>query len=362
MSQQTTKNGYIVQADVIRLIAILGVVFIHLVYGIYSRPDFLGGATWWLTNILNAFSRVSIPLFIMLSGYLMIPKSESVKSTLYRTVKRILIPLFFWAGFYLWWMADFHGKPYDVQEILSMLVMSNVYNYYFLIILAGLYLLLPVIRTLVQCASKTVLWYLVAISIGAGMVLYLSPYVFLPDVTLLNSFTIWFPFLGYFLLGYLLKTPPKSMTPWMITFLLAFVCTIGLGYWNVSLRSQGIETFWRSSGVSYFDEYLSPAVIIMSMSLFQILLHSRLLATRASHNKFIVSGLKQVSKAAFAVYLIHGFVIDYLELRQGFAFEYLDTNLLTYFLTKSFLTIALSFVLGSILVRLPIVKWVFGEK
>src|SRR5258708_8317398 len=91
---------YIPSADLIRTIAILGALSIHIVQPVYSRFDFLGGITWWVTDFWNAFSRMSIPLFIMLSGYLLLGRQESVKKGIWRTIHIVSIPLLFCFFFY----------------------------------------------------------------------------------------------------------------------------------------------------------------------------------------------------------------------------------------------------------------------
>jgi len=93
------KPSYVIQADVIRVIAIVAVVIIHTANAVYTRLDFFGGFTWWIAIILDSLSRISIPLFIMLSGYLMLGKNETLEKTFKRINLKILIPLIFWILF-----------------------------------------------------------------------------------------------------------------------------------------------------------------------------------------------------------------------------------------------------------------------
>ena len=91
-----TIKSYNFALDAIRTAGIVGVVLIHTVNSVSERPDFFGGVSWWFAIILNSASRICIPLFIMLSGYLLLSKDEDYKTTLKRIVNRLLIPLVFW--------------------------------------------------------------------------------------------------------------------------------------------------------------------------------------------------------------------------------------------------------------------------
>lgn len=359
---KNNSHPYIPQADVIRILAILGVVAIHLVHPIYSRPDFLGGTTWWLTNLINTFSRTSIPLFIMLSGYLVLPKKESVQKNLDRLFHRLLIPLFFWFGFYVWWDISYLNKPQTLSDVGSMLVMSNIYHLYFLVILAGLYVLLPVFRRIMPTLTDQTARMVIKLFLGLGMLMYFCQYLLAGDQNIVSTFTIWLPYVGYFLLGGYTHLFVKENAKHLSNFLAGFVTTCILGFVNIYLLSQNVTLFWRSSGVSYFDEYLSPNVMLMSISLFLFILNSQYFLQPLFQRKAVVSTLKQLAKASFAVYLIHFVVLNVLDFRFRYAFEFLDKNMMVYFIERSILTVFISFVAAFVLIRIPIIKRVFGEK
>src|SRR5438309_1203479 len=96
-------SSYNIAADIVRVLSVVCVVIIHTANAIYARPDYFGGLSWWIALLLGAFSRIAIPLFVMLSGYLLLQKDETLEKSLIRATKRILIPLVFWTLFYLWW-------------------------------------------------------------------------------------------------------------------------------------------------------------------------------------------------------------------------------------------------------------------
>lgn len=58
----------------LRVFAIFMVVVIHVTAGYVTfadtNPSFYGSTLWWSANILDSFSRWSVPVFVMLSGYM----------------------------------------------------------------------------------------------------------------------------------------------------------------------------------------------------------------------------------------------------------------------------------------------------
>jgi surface polysaccharide O-acyltransferase-like enzyme len=353
---------YNFQADLLRLLAIFAVTIIHLVHPIYSRPDFLGGLSWWVANIANGVSRVSVPLFIMLSGYLLIPKKESFENNLQRLQKRLLLPLFAWFFIFIAWDWYWFHKFHSFDSILKMIASGSMFHLYFLVILSGLYFLLPIIRLIKERVSVEQFWRGTRLLMWIGVVLYLIQYFILRDYSMFNFFTMWLPFLGYFLLGAQLQKPLASRRRLWFLYFCSLAVTIGLGYLNVWLRSMGADVFWRSSGVSYFDEYLSLNVIIMSVSLFQLCMHDPIFEKGLFANKYFQSCISLLSQASFGVFLIHFMVINYVDLRHNLAIEFLDTNILVYMIKRSSFVIIFSFILSLIGLRVPYVQRFFGKQ
>lgn len=356
-----SKKGYIVQADVLRIIAIFGTLAIHYLYPIYSRPDFLGGMAWWVTNILNAVARPSIPIFIMLSGALLIPKEESVTNNLLRTLKRLILPFFIWALIYFAWDIFFLGYHRNSYDLVAMFYTGSVYHLYFLVILAALYFLLPFIRLILKKGSDEISKYLVELAFGVGIMMYLVQYLVIPSHPLFSSYTLWISYLGYFLTGYLLRKPtPKQLTLYRWLFLGSLLITLVLNYFNLFLFSNG-TTLLMKDGISYFDQYLSPNVIVMSVSLYQLVMYSETLKRKITDSRWATFLTKELARATFAVYIIHFIVLNVLD-SYGFSFERFPSNLFVFIFVKGIVLFVASFGIASLLIRIPIIKLSLGER
>ena len=102
MANKMDINQRLYSIDVLRIIAGVAVVAIHVSDPLVNLTTLFGGISWWVANIVNSFARISVPLFIILSGSLLIHRYNTygLVEFIKKRLLRILIPLFFWVGFY----------------------------------------------------------------------------------------------------------------------------------------------------------------------------------------------------------------------------------------------------------------------
>jgi len=98
MSSPTTQKPWL---DYLRIIATLAVICIHATSHYYKNAPDLNTLNWWLTNLLNAASRFAVPIFVMISGALLLGKPSTTKAFYQKRTIRLLPPLLFWSAFYL---------------------------------------------------------------------------------------------------------------------------------------------------------------------------------------------------------------------------------------------------------------------
>ena len=86
--------------DYLRVIAILAVIFIHSSTSFYSRFNQIGPPDWWLANLLNSASRFAVPLFVMISGALLLGRNETIGGFYRKRAIRLLPAIIVWNLFY----------------------------------------------------------------------------------------------------------------------------------------------------------------------------------------------------------------------------------------------------------------------
>lgn len=183
------------------MIALFSVVGIHLLTPIYARPDFFGGKFWWLTFLLNCIFRASVPLFMMLSGYLVLGKPKSIQENARRTWQRIGLPLVVFyviVQAYTALAAYLREEPFEFASIFHNLS-KNTYTYlYFLVVLVFLYLLVPLFRQIFESKEKGLAKYVIIFFFVNAALATLARYTSLRVGDVLHTYTMWIVWTGYF--------------------------------------------------------------------------------------------------------------------------------------------------------------------
>lgn len=355
------KPGYVFSADVIRCVAIFGVIAIHTANAVYTRLDFFGGATWWFAIMLDSFSRISIPLFIMLSGYLILRKDESFKQSLKRIFFRIVIPFIFWVPFYFWLGTGIPSLSRINLSIIPKIFYSNVYHLYFLIIILGLYFVAPKIRFYLHNISSASQYFFMKFLLILGVTLVALQFTFNACASE-NFFTRWIPYTGFFVAGFVLGNNTKRVNNYKlpVIYSLGLVATLGFNYLHYYLLVHNYSFLNPAGCLSHYsDHYLSVNVVIMSLCAFLLLLNhgyenikKSIFASRLIHS---------VAKASFGIYLIQPAVARFLEIQFHLAVDFNSFPIFVIIVSKLFLVFAISYVVTVILSRIPLVKLVFGK-
>ena len=85
--------------DYLRVFAIFFVVMLHASTQNWCSTD-VNSFAWQVFNIYDSLSRWAIPVFVMISGALFIPRKISLSKIFKKYILRLVISLVFWSLFY----------------------------------------------------------------------------------------------------------------------------------------------------------------------------------------------------------------------------------------------------------------------
>ena len=169
MSNQNNISGKnrLFYFDLLRTIACLGVIMIHVCASSVTKE--IGGLDYWAGIFLNALSRACVPLFVMLSGALLLDENYifTREKWLGRILKMLLFFMFWAAGYTL--VFDVagalvkHEEVHVLDAILSML--KGFYHLWFIPMIIGLYLLIPLLRLWVKKQNRQYIEYFLILSL-----------------------------------------------------------------------------------------------------------------------------------------------------------------------------------------------------
>ncbi|MCR4329043.1 MAG: acyltransferase family protein [Candidatus Roizmanbacteria bacterium] len=291
--------------DILRVIAMLGVVFLHTIYSFTVRTDFFLTKAWFVFEPFAVVSRSSLALFFMISGFLVVSKNRTVRENLKVTFQRIGIPLIAFSIlaslFYI----------LKTQQNISLL-MSPEYLFkdillfpnnwlWFLEVLLFLYLLNPLWQGIFgDTSKKTEARYLVFF-----FFLFTCLSVVLKTATqsllFFNTFTTWISFVFCYLYGALVRKnwdirKPKSF--YFLVFLVGLIIEIIGNYFSILSQKNGNLPL----SVNYFTEYLAIAPLFMSIGMFHIFFDVQKIP------RILHSSIQFLAALSYGVYLTHEFI------------------------------------------------------
>lgn len=297
--------------DLIRFIATYVVVQLHVATPwLWREPD-VTNHVWIIALFFDVLGRIGVPIFLMISGALLLRKQESYQVFFSKRLTRVFLPLLFWTIVYEIKIAiDFvnAGGSFSFDAIYPVLknpFEGPVYEHlWFLYMITGMYLVTPFLRKVVRILNKQDRMYLFWLWTFADVVL---PLVYrYTDFRLGISFPIVTAYLGFYVMGYYLSRmqfTKKQIKKSFIVFISVYIFNVFL-VWFDSYRSGKIEPF--------FLAHHTPGIYIQAISAFIFLNYY-------CRNKLLYASQKTLQTCkflgmlTFGIYLLHPLIIEYLE-------------------------------------------------
>lgn len=310
-----TETDRIVFLDYLRFIACFMVVMVHVCEFYYCTDHgviIANETARIVVSLIDGAFRQAVPLFVMASSYLLVPLASDTRTFFRRRFVRVLVPFLIWSLLYALApiiTGNLDGAPWRRIATILYTANDNSGHLWFIYMLIGIYLVMPIISPWLKQVSRRgeeaflVLWFLTTFT---G---YLRPItgslwgeVFWNDFHALYYFS---GYLGYVVLAHYIRTyidwSMKKTAAVAVPLILAgYVLTAGLFYAH-SLESTDyayVEQSW------YFCTF---NVAMMTTGTF-------LLLRRVNYSaKWLYNPVKRVSKLSYGIYLMHIFVLGFMQ-------------------------------------------------
>lgn len=290
-------------ADLLRCAAMTAVVVLHLA-GSQLENAAVGSFAFHVLNVYDSLSHWCVPVFVMLSGmFLLDPDHPLPLSKLFRGhILRIFVALAVWGVVYALVVQALNGglRGLDVLGAVRQVVLGQThFHLWFLYMVIGLYLVTPILRAFVRGAGRAEFhWFFALVFVFAWL---------LPNVLRLRpsqTVSLWINnlnlhlvmgYVGYYVLGYYLRTYPLSRTVRRLLYglgILGAAATVGGTVWLSQQRGMLAQTFYN---------YDNPTIALMSVAVF-------LFFRETAGNRPSLPRRHPISTAArvsFGVYLSH---------------------------------------------------------
>lgn len=278
----------------------------------------------------GALLRPCVPLFVMLTGALLLPVKEKSTSLFYKKrILRVLWPFLIWSALYnlfpwVTGLLGFHPSimldffPYSGEEAMKQSFSVSLgyiagiplnfsviaVHAWYIYLLIGLYLYLPIFSDWVEKASRKAQRYFLLAWAITTLIPYYHYYVnpYLWGECSWNSFGMLYYFAGfngYLLLGHYLRN-----TEWSVTRTIAISLPLFfIGYAVTFLGFRHITSLpnYSPEDLEMFFLYNSLNVVMMTTGCFMIVKKIKI------RNVTIQRLLANLTLCGFGVYMIHYF-------------------------------------------------------
>lgn len=309
--------------DYIRVVACLMVMMVHAAENFYvtGLPGLGENMTivpnevnrFWLPFWNGGLSRTCVPLFIIVSAFLLVPMKPGVTMGQFykRRFLRILPPMFIFMVLYsvlpMLWGEFSWDESKNLLLGLPFNFPSNAYHLWFMYPLISLYLIIPVVSPWLEKASardERIFLAIFAISTFIPFLHKLTPLKYVWGECWWNNYhALWYcsGYLGYLVMAHYIRFHIDWSTRKRV--LVGLACFLAGGgftfwsHWSMGVPGQPIHL----GLLEYAWEFCTPNVLLASFGLFLLFTCIR--------QKKAPRIITELSKLSFGMYLMHVFFI-----------------------------------------------------
>jgi len=334
----------------LRLIALYAVIILHSTAPLLMQYGKVPASNWWMADFLNATVRFAVPVFVMITGALLLHREYEIGGFLKKRLSRVVVPFLFWSLVYIWysWQNEeftFSSDTWtNVKLVLHDLKYGSSYHLWYVYMLIGLYFFIPVIGKFVRNATeKEILYFLI---VWFAVMLITQPYLsrFNPAVDM-HYFA---GYAGYLVLGHYLAFKDfnvKHLRLWMWGL---FIFSIAL----VAIGSRLIIPYSKWPGTMFYEP-VNPAVLMLSASVFMIV---KLTVPKVPP---IITRIRDFAGSYnYGIYLGHALVLYFLDDPFGISYK-LCTPIISIPLT-ALVCFVITLLMVWIISKVTFGRWVSG--
>jgi surface polysaccharide O-acyltransferase-like enzyme len=339
------KRTSIFYIDFLRFIAAIAVIIIHVLGPFRYLYGEIPDSDWLAAMGLNSLTRWAVPVFMLISGALLLSSQKpfDIKYYLTHRLSKVVVPFIAWTVIYALvgglMLNDIYSGQWNADKALQLLAGSPTepvwYHLWFFYDFIPLYFVIPFLIPLLKQAAPEH----IKLALVAWAVLFLM-YWFKVDSFLLQNLVLY---TGYLVLGWYLfnRDNRPQLTMWVIAGSFMLILNF-VGSWQLSVEKGGYSAFYMG--------YKTLNTAVIAGMLF-VLAQAYADKIKGKFRALVTV----ISTYSLGIYLIHPLLlIPVRELSNGF-YTFFGTNWLAIPIITVF-TLAASLTLTMLLVKVPVVR------
>lgn len=295
--------------DALRALASFLVIVNHTNSHVFqaSSPE---SPTWFVSIAWYYLSKIAVPLFVMISGALLLPRVDSYRRVGRRVLRMLGALVVFSYVYYLagvWNSGWSWGRALDIPGFLVSVWQTRVTDsFWYLYFYIGLLFMLPLLQRLAKGMNRNDLLYLMSIVFAVNalfpLLSHLAPGLALPEYVNVSVFNVFIGlfFAGHFIHAYL---EPKPWHAWAAAC--GATLSVGVSVWLTALNYQA-----QPGGKYWFmDERTAPSLTIILCAFGAMWLAKCVSARRKVSASPFTRLVSTLGRCAFGVYLAQDLII-----------------------------------------------------
>ncbi|WP_295112339.1 acyltransferase [uncultured Methanobrevibacter sp.] len=346
--------------DVLRAFAIIGIVFCH-VSTIFVLTS-INTPNLYISTFYNCFRDISIPVFVMLSGILLLNRKDSFKNFFQKRLSRILIPFIFWAIVYAIYDFIYVGHVFDWNVLFNIFIakpgtLGVTFWYIWMIIV--IYIAIFIINQIIAYGNKRMDGFaskFINILTAFAILFIILDYFDVFHLFYRSMLFYYFSFLSYVIIGYFMANNDfigKRISAKKMVLITSMIVFFGYIFYIVGYV---VPTTNINSHFTYFG-YFNPLIVIISVNAFLFAKYlSKTDFLKNIEDTQIGNVLSLVSRYSFGIYLAHFIILKRVIARLFFISQNLAIAIPVYVIITIVLCIVILWILG----KIPYVNKVSG--
>ena len=293
------KKEKMAYLEMLRVIALFCVLINHTVNGELFWQE-LGGKKWFILLVEFLFCRINVPLFLMISGVLLLGRVDTYEKCLRRAF-RILVDIVIFSLLYYIWQCHGTGMEVSMAEFRARVLREEITTpLWYLYMYLGILILLPLLQRMAARMEKRDYQYLIVLAIVVcGSLPVAGHYIGWLRLNPNFSEMLLPVYIGIFFCGYYLANYVEIKTKYAVVSGAVLIGSVGFQVYLTWLEAQHEAWYLYVAETNNFPNILSAAAVFYIARWLQTVIKA----------EWFWKLMMVLGSAMFGAYLLSDFVV-----------------------------------------------------